>query len=172
MGWLFRPNCSRQDIVDDIIRFEETEHGKWETLRHSLRGNVLWTIVRWTNKKTGKVMKVISCHLLQKSENTWGYKSLDEAMGPFYYTCPVSYLKEVPVANQEWRDQVLEHHRRRNLKIQVGDKLTLIDGLKIPSVTVVQMIPGRQLVGRYAGEYYRIKRTDIVAVEHLQAKAV
>lgn len=173
MGWLYIPNYSRQDLVDYIVRYEENEHGVWETLRHSLRGNVLWSIVRWTDKETGDVQKVITCNLLEKSDGAWGYKSMDESMGPCYYTCPVSYFKEVPVENQGWRDKVLEHHRRsssrrKNLNIQVGDKLILVEGLKIPSATVVQMRPGRQLIGCYAGEYYRIKRAYIKSVEHQQ----
>ncbi len=166
MGWLFRPNTSRQVIVDDLVRFEENDHGIWETLRHSLRGNVLWCIVKWTNKKTGDVKKVITCHLLEKSGNAWGYKSIDEAMGPCYYSCPVSYFNEVPVANQQWRDKVLAHHQMKTRKLVLGDKLILADGLKVPHV-VLAGIDHRLLIGRADdGSLYRVTRSQIKAVEH------
>ena len=52
MGWLFTPNSTRQTIIDGLIQYEENEHGIWETLRHCTRGNALWSIIKWTDKKT------------------------------------------------------------------------------------------------------------------------
>lgn len=167
MGWSFIPNTTRQSIIDKLVRFEENEHGVCETLRHSLRGNVLWSIVSWTDKKTGITRKIITCHLLAKDGNDWGYKSLDEAMGPFYYSCPVSYFKEVPVANQEWRDEVLEHHQRKNRKFKIGDKLILVDGCKAPFVIVDEIRP-RLIIGVYIDTRYHIKRNLVKSVEHPQ----
>ena len=162
MGWLFRSNTTRQDIVDELIRFEENEHGIWETLRHSLRGNVLWSIVLWTEKKSGVSRKVICCHLLEGSGHSWGYKSMDEAMGPYYYTCPISYFKDVPVACQKWRDEVKKHHLKKNRKFLIGDKLLLTEDCKVPFVIVIQVSP---LVGTYGDMNYRINRKYVIEVE-------
>ena len=123
MGWLFTPNSTRQTIIDGLIQYEENEHGIWETLRHCTRGNALWSIIKWTDKKTNVTRHIIGCHLLEKSvENygqrkvvSWGYKSMDEAMHPIYYSCPLSYLKDAPIACKEWRDKVIQYHRKSNI---------------------------------------------------------
>jgi hypothetical protein len=42
---------------------------------------------------------------------------MEESMGPFYFSCPLSYLDLVPIdrygGNSEWREQVIDHHRRQ-----------------------------------------------------------
>lgn len=75
--------------------------------RHCTRGNILWTIEQ-TEEKT-----YIGCYKLTSDRGDWGYKSMCEADYPFYFTCPTSYLKLVPVANQEWRNEVLKYQESR-----------------------------------------------------------
>jgi hypothetical protein len=98
----------------------------------------------------------IGCDLLapaRKGEG-WGYKDLCESMGPCYYTCPLSYLDMVPVANAAWRDQVRAWHAARKRKVDIGDVL-IFEGLAIPEVKIVEK-RGRRLVGEYGGCRYRI----------------
>jgi len=46
--------------------------------------------------------------------SSWGYKSLIEAMHPFYYSCPLSFLEMVPAGSPEvcpeWRAMVRKWH--------------------------------------------------------------
>ena len=167
MGWLFIQNATRNEVINKLIAFEENEHGIWKTHRHCTRGNVLWSIVEWTDKTKSKTRKIIACNLLKKSSDmygtrkvtSWGYKSMDESVHPSYYTCPPSYLKEAPeVTCEEWREQV----RKYNLTYQLGDRLTL-HGCKIPYVEVVSVKP---LQGSYDGIRYRIPRDMIGGVQH------
>jgi hypothetical protein len=55
--------------------------------------------------------------LLHCYQGEWGYKPLEESMGPYYFSCPLSYLSEVSIdrygGNEEWRELVTEHHRRQ-----------------------------------------------------------
>ena len=169
MGWLFTQNVSRKDIISQLVKFEENESGVWNTLRYCTRGNVLWSVVEYTDKKIDETRKVIGCHLLERSVDkcgdrkvtSWGYKSLDESAHPFYYSCPVSYLDDVPVVlNQEWRDKVRTYHRQYN----IGDRLSLIK-CKIPYLDVVSIKP---LIGKHKGLSYRIPR-DLVSSVQSQA---
>jgi len=169
MGWLFTPNSTRKTIIDGLIEREENEHGIWETLRHCTRGNVLWSIIKWTDKKVGVTKHIIGCHLLEKSVETcgqrkvvsWGYKPMEEAMHPSYYTCPLSYLKEAPMACEEWRDKVKQYHRKYN----IGDRL-ILEHCKIPHLNIFSTKP---LLGTYQGSNYRVPRDCVVRVETVAA---
>jgi hypothetical protein len=111
------------------------------------------------------VVRFIGCHLLQRSVETrygrkvvsWGYKSMDESVHPYYYSCPLSYLDEVPAECGEWRDKVrLYHHRYR-----IGDRLALAN-CKVGQLVVTSLKP---LVGiAHDGARYRVPRDRVVQV--------
>lgn len=54
----------------------------------------------------------------------WGYKPVEESMGPYQLSCPLGYLdlaQPMPVFSgyaPEWRDRVREHHAKRKLERQ------------------------------------------------------
>jgi len=164
MGWLFIQDITRKELIEKIIKREENESGIWETKRHCARGNVLWSIVHLTRKNSGETETFIGCHLLQRTTEklahrkiiSWGYKEMTESMGPCYYTCPLSYLDDVPVANETWREQVRKYHR----KYQLGDCLTL-EYCKIPQLTVSSIKP---LLGIFDGRLYRVPRNLVASV--------
>jgi len=114
MGWLFYAD-SRRQLIADRIKTKETESAKWETLRHCTVGNVLWSVRRITLKQTGEVNTIICCDLLQKGiGGRWGYKDMEESMGPCYYSCPLAYLGLADTdRNEEWRKGVRAYHERQ-----------------------------------------------------------
>ena len=55
----------------------------------------------------------------------WGYKDLDEAMFPYYFSCPLKYLDMVPIeiygGHPEWRERVRAYHaHQKELRRRVG----------------------------------------------------
>lgn len=106
-------------MIQRIIARSETKTCIQETLTSCIRGNVLWTVIEITllvdseNHKKGHKHRYIGCFLLQGSGGEWGYKDMCESIHPYYYSCPLSYLKMVPVANAKWREQVIKHHHKR-----------------------------------------------------------
>ncbi len=158
MGWLFTQGASRHDIINKLVQPEENETRRWETKTHCLRGNVLWSVIKLTQKVEGVTETFIGCHLLSKSKGCgWGYKELCESMGPYYYTCPLKYLDMAPVANQEWRDDVIEYHQRMNRQFKIGQKISL-ENASIPWVVLTSLKPLR---GLYYNMSYRIPRRMI-----------
>lgn len=129
MGWLFKPGSSRKELIEERTKVWEqvTPGGLTVTskcLAHCYRGNVfsgvLWTAWERTFDKDGEPVQPterwIGCDLLQysKTHDGWGYKDMEEATHPYYYSCPLGYLDLVPeIANEEWRQGVREHHARR-----------------------------------------------------------
>ena len=118
MGWLFS-HTTRASLIASRVSPVESEHFQRETLKHTLRGNVLWSVIRITAKKSthrlavGQSDLLICCDLLQRSGGQWGYKALCEEEWPFYYTCPLSYLAMAPVRSPGWRESVLAYHQSR-----------------------------------------------------------
>lgn len=119
MGWLFKTGTTRRGLVEERTTEWERNGVQHVCLAHCYRGNlfsggVLWTV--W--ERTGpdrEPERWIGCDLLQyRKTDGWGYKGMDESVGPFYYSCPLGYLKKVPtVANEDWRVLVRAYHAER-----------------------------------------------------------
>ncbi len=119
MGWLFS-NWTRTELIRRLTQSEETENARYDTLTYTLRGNVLWSLVKITAKQpdvvklaAGESMIYIGCTLLECHHGEWGYKSMDESVHPYYYSCPLSYLERAPEQSPEWRERVRAHHAKR-----------------------------------------------------------
>ena len=110
MGWYFDPTLkTRKALVEDLTRTEANENKTRQCLAHCLRGNVLWSVVEFSFSDGSSPRRYIGCDLLQNGGRSgWGYKPMEESVGPYYYSCPMKYLTLVPeVANQAWRDEVI-----------------------------------------------------------------
>jgi|PlaIllAssembly_1097288.scaffolds.fasta_scaffold1134856_1 hypothetical protein len=103
MGWLYGWK-SKEALVKELTE---------GAVKFKLVGNHLWTI-RWYGCEENKPYIVL--FLLSKSGGAYGYKALSESEGPFYYSCPLSFLAEVPVARPWWREKVREWHREKEIK--------------------------------------------------------
>ncbi len=134
MGWLFRNGYSRKALIEERTKNWErtTPDGMTVTtsrLAHCYRGGVfagvLWTV--WERTFTKNEIEVqpaerwIACDLLRHQRDYgWGYKDMDESMGPYYYSCPLKYLNLVPIeqfgGNEEWRANVRRYHARQQAK--------------------------------------------------------
>jgi len=115
MGWLFS-HYSRKQMIEELVKTDENDRGGWQTLRHCVRGNVLWAKERYTNKETQTATVYVTCYLMQRSGNQWGYKSIPEDAGPLYNHCPISYLEglsEPQAFAVDWRNRVRQYWDKR-----------------------------------------------------------
>ncbi len=153
MGWTFQNGASKETIVADRIRMQETETSIYTTLKHRLIGNVLWTVQEITIKETGERKRFIGLDLLKyEKDYGYGYKDMEESSHPFYYNCPLSYLEMVPVACEKWRWNVRKYHATKDYTFNVGDTIKL-KGCTIPEVKISSIKP---LTGVYNGRLYKI----------------
>ena len=78
---------------------------------------VLWTLMEYTKDgHSPKGFKWIGCVLIGCFNGHWGYKDMDESVGPCYYGCPLEFLdKASPPTGYavEWRDKVREYNSGR-----------------------------------------------------------
>jgi len=123
MGWLYTGK-SKSELIEELTRAESDSRRTLKTLAHFLRDNVLWAVIEVTAKESyvgdlepGQSKRIIYCFLLEYDGSTsgWGYKAMCEQDGPFYYSCPMKYLKMVPEVDKAWRDEVRKHHRDAEL---------------------------------------------------------
>lgn len=152
MGWLYGWD-SKRDIIQHLTKDEEN----CITLHKCLRGNVLWSVVQV--RKTSD--KFIACFLLQKNDGQWGYKDMEESMHPYYYTCPIAYLDEVPEACAAWRAIVRAEAAKRAVKLKVGSTLVLKQGCTPNTLVVISVRPLRAQANFCT---YRVKRSLIAEV--------
>lgn len=122
MGWTFNAHpCSKESFVNQILM----ESGS--ILAHSVRGNRLWTIYQ---PRSAGADPFIVLFLLKCSDGCWGYKDMDETMGPYFYDCPLSFLNKTPETGNSWRNDVRAYHAKKRKESaqprpKVGDKITL-----------------------------------------------
>lgn len=119
MGWTFS-NWSRNELIELLVETNETETHRYETLAYSLRDNVLWSVIQCSPKPpagaqphTELPTTIIGCALLERSSGWWGYKTMKEEGHPFFYNCPLRYLKMAPEQSSAWREGVRTYHARR-----------------------------------------------------------
>jgi hypothetical protein len=160
MGWLYTSGITRSELIARRTKPWENQGLSARCLEHTCVGNVLWTV--WEHTKDGKAERFIGCDLLAGHNGSgWGYKDMEESMGPCYYSCPLKYLDLVPEPDspyaKEWRTKVREYHARRARAraLKVGETVALV-GCRIPEVTITSIRPLR---GTYGGRLYRIPAT-------------
>lgn len=167
MGWSYSVNSDRREIIREITAGWKSEKGSSECISKTLKGNTMWSLWRSTDP-SGKVLDTyILCHLLGnggKKGDGWGYKDMCESMGPYYYSCPLAYLKAAPVVNQKWRDGVMAYHAKRQKAngIAIGDAVKLVPGCKNVDLTVYTVKPLRFKDG--FGRVWKVPRKLIAEV--------
>lgn len=117
MGWTFSRQ-SQSDLIQKLVRAQETEQACLKVITHTLCDDVLWSVAEITAKQDGvfpnlapgQTLRFIRCDLLQGGGSEWGHKPLEEAMHPYYYSCPLSYLDMAPEQSREWRKGVRAYH--------------------------------------------------------------
>ncbi len=95
-----------------------------ESLKHCFRGGahcgVLWAVQQIEYRDADAVKlkheRYILCCLTNCHNKEWGYKDMDESMGPHQYSCPKTYLDMAPVADPKWREEVIKYHEKIALK--------------------------------------------------------
>jgi hypothetical protein len=122
MGYEFH-KVSKAGLIDRI-KYENYTIKEW-----SLVGNHLWGLYpAVTNTDTFKQGDlIIHLFLLSGNRGEWGYKIMSESSHPYYYTCPIKFLKKAVSLSDAWRFKVLEHHASKPVKksFNVGDVIEL-----------------------------------------------
>ena len=132
MGWLFKSGCSRRDLIaertEDWERTTPGRHGREDDVPRPLLSRRRRSPAsfgpcgdgpsRKTALEVQPTERWIGCDLLRSQRGFgWGYKDMDESMGPYFYSCPLKYFDLVPIekfgGHAEWRATVRRYHQRQ-----------------------------------------------------------
>jgi len=131
MGWTFPYTTPTRESLVQHLRRPERFGEKFELVRTCASGSHHWYLIR--ERATG--LHWIGLDLLQGSRGAgWGYKDLDETVGPCAVDCPLAYL-DAPHAEREgwaaqWRERVREYHAKKSARpaLVPGARLRMRDG--------------------------------------------
>lgn len=166
MGWSYG-----WDSKEALVRHLMEEQSSWNVVSKSLVGNHLWAVLELKEPREGLAPRFIFLALLACDKGEWGYKDMEESMGPCETDCPLKYLDMVPDPGgyaTEWRAKVLASRDQKRDKqsliksLRPGMKLKLIDGCRPPAITVASAKP---LIGYdETGKRYRIQPRHIDSI--------
>lgn len=78
-------------------------------------GETVWWGV-WTDREG---VNFITCDIILSEGGERGYRSYGEEEFPYYYSCPLKYLKVSKIINWEWRKLVRQYHRyQKNMEVR------------------------------------------------------
>lgn len=138
MGWYYC-ETNKNALVEELTKTNRSEDGKRVhlTLAKSVRGNTLYTVHEILSYENGeeKSERYIGVYLLSQQGGDWGYKPMDESMGPCVYDCPLKFFELAPIVPggyaASWRASVRSYHERKKTKrgAKVGDTLVFKKGV-------------------------------------------
>jgi hypothetical protein len=168
MGWTFEQGATRASLIEAIKGGRE--FGR-KPKAVAARGNHLWCVFE-SSRRPGEYF-ILLCLLSAQRGYGWGYKDMDESMGPYYYTCPTSWFDKyqtTDAAALEWRETCRHQQRIAKMKPQAetvfvtrtGDKYTVV-GAYCPRG---EASPTQSVVRDSAGRVWRMKNSKILGYIH------
>lgn len=184
MGWLFTNGQTKEQLIQRCL-YGGASPSDFRRLDHSVVGNNLWVVFeRKPEAPTSRTIgyangesreypipeRFLALYLLDGSGEGWGYKDMDESMGPCETNCPQRLIDMVPDPGSyatAWRARVKAQReasagKRRSIKaLQLGQKVQLVEGCKPPVVTIASLKPLRGY--GEDGRLYRIQPRHVAA---------
>lgn len=150
MGWMY--SYSQVSDVKHHIEHNEglftsssTPGNTWDVLDSSIVGSTYYAAVlrKWPGDTKGYVFAAVI--LFRNPQSGFGYKDMDESMGPCEVSCPLRILnrltpiEDMPggLAGNEyaagWREKVREYHRNRAIQTKVAKSFKAGDKIRLPA---------------------------------------
>jgi len=138
MGWLFGWE-TRKRLVEHL-----TQENGVKTLRSASVGNNLWCVHELSDGRRFICLYLIKGPPFGRADrHGWGYKDVDECMGPNEISCPISFLALAQPEPTEgyavgWRERVRERHAhlsslKTGVKVRYDERAYTIVKRRSPS---------------------------------------
>lgn len=153
MGWLYYDIYTSPKQECDRLLNCKNEDCEQTVLASCMKGNIYYAVIKQKTKDIDKNMAIVFLtHYSPKAKNgcNFGYKDMDESMGPCRYDFPEKYLDMLTPTNNElaleWRKAVRERisKNKKLAKLKVGDKIKFrspvetVSGVKVGDEIIVE----------------------------------
>lgn len=121
MGWTFHYDTpvSIKAEIDRMINWANAGDSN-RVLKSAMVGSTYYAAVEII--RGGKRQVSAAIFLTTRNRGEWGYKDMDETMGPVASKCPKSILDLLTPTDSEWANQWRERCRKNLLKTKVKFK--------------------------------------------------
>lgn len=159
MGWYYGFNSRKEAIAEQLHCSAPWKRSDGVTITRKVIarctvGNTLWAVFEDSFDNGATPDRWIYCGLMER-HGDWGYKPMEESMGPNEVSCPMSFLTLAqPEPTQgyavEWRERVRQAAARRK-------------GLTKGAPIVIQGFTGRcSYLNHQTGTVYRAGSRNVV----------
>ena len=169
MGWTFPYTTPTRQALVEYLRRPARFGENLELINSSVAGNHHWYLIR--ERATG--MHWVGLDLLQGSRTGWGYKDMDETVGPCAVDCPASYLAAAHTPREgwaaQWRERVAAYHADRRARVKPAPGVRVSYGGRV--YRLIESA-GPRLGWRVAdelGQLYRMRAHQLRAAQFLGA---
>ena len=129
MGWTFSREWDSKLALVAYLRGSGRWGSNFKIIKSTVCGSRHWYVA----EKLDCGQRFIGLDLMEKSDSEWGYKDMDETVGPNYFDCPITFLDLAPNPPHEgyaleWREKVRERHARKKNPIQWASGTVVVYG--------------------------------------------
>ena len=167
MGWLFGWD-SRKSLVRHLV-----EGNGVKTLKSCSVGNNLWTVQEYTTNEGEQVH--FACLYLIKGPpygrddgHGWGYKDVDETMGPNEISFPYTWLDLLTPTDSKYANEWRARVKARGEKLQKATVGSKWQGYGHTFEIIKRRSPTSFRVKDEYGETWRLTSRNILKMESLQ----
>lgn len=115
MGYLSNSQWRTRADVIKMLQADDKTGAFYKVLKSRSVGSCLFSVVEYINE-SGDIVRTVRIDLIKKIGADYGYKTMDESVGPYYYNCPLNFLDNLtaPIGYaSEWREKVRAYHAER-----------------------------------------------------------
>lgn len=167
MGWFYGYE-TRKQLTDDLLKVTNTGY---KMIAKACTSNRLWVVY-----ENPEGYRYITLFLLSKRDGNYGYKPMDEHMGPYYYDCPLKLLEiaepqQPHTMGKFWRNNVRTYWDDKNkaisLKLKVGQPVLVYNKEYTYSRDLTLNFV---VVMNSEGRMFKVRKTDIQIPEVQETK--
>lgn len=119
MGWLFG-HYERRPLIEHLVNGNGLK-----TVKHFLAGNNLWCVHEYEGKRWACLYLLRGSPKIKNDPYNWGYKDVDESMGPNEISFPYTWLDLLTPTDSQYANEWRARVKARGEKLQkatVGSK--------------------------------------------------
>jgi hypothetical protein len=172
MGWLYQRDPVENPLGYLMAKYNyDCDTHTLQTLDGARAGNTVYLAVKSTDKTTGRSFVFAAVILISNTKkNGFGYKDMDEAMGPCECDCPqrimrlLSSLADLPNPSYtaDWRARVAARHNEKRQRRDRRKSLRVDSTVTLPSAV---RFPGGSVASRFCVTRFRRKTPIFVSLD-------